>query len=388
MKVGVNLLPQNYLDWERHSSGAYDAPLLVSDTQVLDDAVAFAALVEPLGFDSLWTVEHHFSPYILGTDPLQFLTFFAGRTEKIDFGTMVIVLPWHDPVRVAERIALLDNFLNGRRLYLGFGRGTAQIEFDGFRIPRQESRERFMEALDVVRTALSSRSFMHEGKYFQIPEITLRPYPRNPARLLDDIYMSWGSPESVPVAARNGLKPLIVPQKDWTRHQGEIEQYNAERISIGLPPERPITMLAVYCAESSDEVERGHQFIAEWNDSHRRHYQLENLDQWKNVGGYEWRAEQARLANTLSPADLAAYREKTAPGHVTGTPQEVIRQLTEKLTAVGAAELCVTLMFGSMPLEIAQRSMRLFAREVLPAIHAMDLPAPRLPSQGAEAAAS
>ena len=139
-------------------------------------------LVEPLGFDSMWTVEHHFTPYTMDTNTLQFLTFFAGRTKRIDFGTMVVVLPWHDPIRVAEEASMLAHFLQGRKLTLGFGRGAAKVEFDGLRIDMNSSRERFLEALEVVRKALSSKRFSHQGKYFQIPDLSLRPQP--PADLL------------------------------------------------------------------------------------------------------------------------------------------------------------------------------------------------------------
>ena len=65
-------------------------------------------MVEPLGFDSIWGVEHHFSPYTMIPDVLQFLTYMAGRTSRVGFGSMVAVLPWHDPVRVAEEIAMLE----------------------------------------------------------------------------------------------------------------------------------------------------------------------------------------------------------------------------------------------------------------------------------------
>jgi len=74
-------------------------------------------------------------------DVVQFLTYMAGRTSRIQLGTGVIVLPWHDPVRVAEQIAMVDILSRGR-LLVGFGRGAAKLEYDGFRIPMDEARER------------------------------------------------------------------------------------------------------------------------------------------------------------------------------------------------------------------------------------------------------
>jgi alkanesulfonate monooxygenase SsuD/methylene tetrahydromethanopterin reductase-like flavin-dependent oxidoreductase (luciferase family) len=120
-------------------------------------------MVEPLGFDSLWGVEHHFSPYTMLPDVLQFLTYMAGRTRRIGFGSMVVVLPWHDPVRVAEQIAMLDMYCRDRELTLGFGRRAGRIEYDGFRVPMSESRERFSEAAEIVRMALTQERFSYHG---------------------------------------------------------------------------------------------------------------------------------------------------------------------------------------------------------------------------------
>src|SRR6185295_2554531 len=105
------------------------------------------------------------SPYIMTGGAIQHLTYMAGQTKRIDFGTMVVVLPWYDPVVVAEQISVLDNLLQGRRLTLGLGRGAAKREFDAYRIPMEESRERFAESLIILRKALTQEWFSHEGTY-------------------------------------------------------------------------------------------------------------------------------------------------------------------------------------------------------------------------------
>jgi alkanesulfonate monooxygenase SsuD/methylene tetrahydromethanopterin reductase-like flavin-dependent oxidoreductase (luciferase family) len=377
MRVGVNLVPQNYSDWGRHERGDWNVSPSVPDWKILEDEIAFASLLEPLGFQSLWTVEHHFTPYILSTDPLQFLTYFAGRTEEMDLGTQVVVLPWHDPIRVAESISMLDNLLQDRKLYVGLGRGTAQLEFDGFRVPRAESRARFAECLEVVRTALTETHFSYEGKYYQIPPIGLRPALRDRS-VLDRFYMSWGSPESVPIAAASGLKPLIVPQKDWSRHQAEIEQFNALRVRDGMEAAHPIIMLAVYCAATDEEAEGGQRYIEEWARGATRHYQFETDVQFGSVEGYEYRAHNVELVKNMTREELEAFRQKNAPGHVRGTPSQVFEQLRDKIHAVGAEELTVTMKFGTMPLEMAEKSVRLFAKEVLPALKALPIAEPRV----------
>src|SRR5437762_2418543 len=88
MKVGVGLVPQNYPDWERYAAGAWDNPPHISDAQIFDDAVCVARLAEDAGFDSLWTVEHHFTPYIMVPNPIQLLSYVAGATSRMDVGTM------------------------------------------------------------------------------------------------------------------------------------------------------------------------------------------------------------------------------------------------------------------------------------------------------------
>ncbi|MDH4074808.1 MAG: LLM class flavin-dependent oxidoreductase, partial [Acidimicrobiia bacterium] len=111
MRFGASFFMQNYGDWDRYAEKGYDRPPARADWEIYDEGVHLANLVEPLGFDSIWTVEHHFTPYTMVPNSLQFLTYMAGRTERVDFGTMVVVLPWHDPIRVAEEVAMLDVLL-------------------------------------------------------------------------------------------------------------------------------------------------------------------------------------------------------------------------------------------------------------------------------------
>jgi alkanesulfonate monooxygenase SsuD/methylene tetrahydromethanopterin reductase-like flavin-dependent oxidoreductase (luciferase family) len=95
------------------------------DHEVWQTEMMLADRAEELGFDSVWAVEHHFADYSMSTDPLQFLTWVAARTQRVQLGTMVSVLPWHDPIRLAEHACVLDH-LSGGRLILGMGRGLAR----------------------------------------------------------------------------------------------------------------------------------------------------------------------------------------------------------------------------------------------------------------------
>jgi len=97
-----------------------------SDRQFMREELGNCERAEPLGFDSVWVTEHHFDDYSISPDPCQVLSYIAGKTKHIKLGSMVIVVPWHDPVRLAEQISLLDHVSNGRYI-LGFGRGLARL---------------------------------------------------------------------------------------------------------------------------------------------------------------------------------------------------------------------------------------------------------------------
>ena len=140
MHVGMSTIFQNP---GRHTT----------DLDVYQNDVRLAEMAEPLGFESIWTVEHHFTDYTMCPDPLQFLTYMAGKTQNAKLGSMVVVLPWHDPMRVAEQVAMLDNLSNGR-LILGLGRGAGRVEFDRFRQEMGDSRPRFVESAECVLEGL------------------------------------------------------------------------------------------------------------------------------------------------------------------------------------------------------------------------------------------
>src|SRR5882672_9526074 len=147
-----------------------------TDREVYRNELRLADLAEPLGYESVWGVEHHFTDYTMCPDVLQFLTYVAGRTERAQLGSMVVVLPWHDPMRVAEEVAMLDNISDGR-LILGLGRGAGKVEFDGFRLPMDESRQRFVESAEMLLKGLESGWCEYDGTFVKQPRAAIRPAP-------------------------------------------------------------------------------------------------------------------------------------------------------------------------------------------------------------------
>jgi alkanesulfonate monooxygenase SsuD/methylene tetrahydromethanopterin reductase-like flavin-dependent oxidoreductase (luciferase family) len=375
MRCAISIFPQNFTDWDRFEADEKHADVShapsVSDAGIFADDIRLARQVEALGFDGLWTVEHHFTPYAMVTHPLQFLTYFAGCTETIDLGTMVMVLPWHQPLRVAESIVMLEHFLGDRRLVLGLGRGAGRREFEGFGVPMAESRSRFLESLEIVRRALSGERFSFAGEHFTIPEIELRPRPRNPQKLLDNLRMAWGSPGSIPVAAAAGLKPMIVPQKPWNEYVPELATYNRLSREAGFRPSGPIVCWWIYCAPTESAARAGaERYIAEYAKSSTLHYEMTG-SHFAGVKGYEFYAERAAALNAAASnrTDLLAQRgEARLANNVFGTPDQCVEKISAILAATGAEELVLVVKYSSMSYEVAAASMTLFAREALPHI--------------------
>ncbi len=375
MKVGVTLFAQNYLDWERFerseaSPSDGPVPQAVADAQVYREQFRLGRLVEPLGFDSLWTVEHHFTPYTMVNSPTQFLAYFAGCTSRISMGTMVVVLPWHDPIKVAEGYIALDHMLEGRGLKVGLGRGLGLREYRGMRVPMDESRERFKESLDVLRDALTQEWVSYDGTYHQIPRTSVRPRPRPGSKLAENLYIAWGSPQSMPVAAHENCKPLFIPQREWEQHRRELAEYNRIRVEEhDWAPEQATAVCWVYCAESDAEAQEGAmRYLAEYGDSALRHYQFlgEHL---QGLRGYEYYAEMAKTA--LSTPPDGAQRNVYFENNVWGSPRRCIEKLEQINEMMGIDEFVAVFSYGSMPAEQAERSMRLFAEQVLPVAQGM-----------------
>ena len=148
----------------------------ISDHQVYQNELALADLAEPLGFQSVWGVEHHFTDYTMCPDVIQFLSYMAGRTQNIQLGSMVMVLPWHDPMRAAEEVSMLDN-LSGGRMILGIGRGLARVEFEGFGLDMSESRGRFIESAQTLLTGLEKGYCEFQGEFVKQTRRDIRPAP-------------------------------------------------------------------------------------------------------------------------------------------------------------------------------------------------------------------
>ena len=379
MRVGACIFNQNYSDWDRYEAEErgerVPARPRKSDREIFAEEINLARIADQTGFDALWTIEHHFTPYTMVTNPLQYLSYVAGITERVDLGTMVVVLPWHNPVRVAEDANMLDAFLGGKRdLILGVGRGLGRREFDGLNIDQNESRTRFDESLQVLKQLLSTGHCTFHGEHYHIDDLRLRPQLERD--LSHNLWCAGGSPDSVAVIAENNVNPLVIPTTSLDLSLQVTRTYTDLRAQAGHAG-GVNTKLALwtYVAETEDEARAGaERFMVEYADSALRHYELRG-DHLSSVKGYErYGALQSMLSKDASPF-LRGFFES----HPWGTPDQTIARATELAHAFGTNEIMFIFKYGGMPIEEATKSMRLFAREVMPALKELS-PAPLEPA--------
>lgn len=338
-----------------------------SDGDVWRDELARASAAESLRFGSIWCTEHHFDGYTVSPNVLQFLTWVASRTERIRLGSAVVVLPWHDPVRVAEDLSVLDH-MSGGRVVLGIGRGLGRIEFDGFRLEMGQSRQRFVEHAQAIMQAFDLGHIEFEGEHYRQPRIEIRPAPL--ATLRGRTYASAVSPESMEIMARLGVGLMIIPQKPWPTVVDEIAQYRELFTTVnGIEPPKPIVL--VFATVHSDRAKADELFEAHTKAYYRsvvRHYEFGN-DHLATVPGYEY---YGRLNETLAKHGLDAFVDFLSGLQAWGTPGEVSEQLVEIVRMVDAAGVVAVSSFGGMANQDATANMRLFAEEVLPVLASVD----------------
>lgn len=300
---------------------------------------------ERLGFYSTFLVEHHFSGSGQVSAPLDLLSWVAARTTSIRVGTAVLVLPWHDPVLLAERAATLDLLSDGR-LDFGVGKGYRHSEFAGFCVPAEEAEARFDESLTVILKAWSSdEPFSHEGRFWHYHEIAVEPptaqKPHPP------VWIAAGKPESVRGAAALGAN-LLLDQFASTEAIGErIALFKAECEARGraFDPMDVAVARNLYVACDADDARAA---LTRQASIHARMIE-------RSRG-----PEGSRRSHIMAYADEAGATEAHA---LFGEPQEIIAGL-RALHAVGVRYVLIS---GG---EATRESMQRFAAEVMPSFEA------------------
>ena len=331
------------------------------DHEVYRQELRLADLVEPLGYDSIWGVEHHFTDYTMCPDVLQFLSYMAGRTERINLGSMVVVLPWHDPLRVAEQVAMLDA-MSGGRLILGLGRGAAKVEFDGFRLSMDESRPRFVESASMLLRGLESGFCEQTGDFVNQPRARIRPAPFKSFR--GRTYAAAVSPESARIMAELGVGILIIPQKPWHEVAKELDAYRTiyREVNAAEAP-APIAAGWTFCDESADRAEAmARQYIGGYYQSVLEHYRFAD-DHLSKTRGYEY---YGKMTEKIAQYGTDKVIDFFLGLQVWGTPEQCYARILDIRERVANQAFVGVFSYAGMPYDEAERNMRLFAREVAP----------------------
>jgi len=308
------------------------------------DWLDFNIEAEALGFHSSFSVEHHFTGWNQVSATLMLLMALAMRTTRLRLGTAVIVLPWQNPVLLAEQAATLDLMSNGR-LDLGIGKGYRHSEFKGFVVPPEEAEARFEEALALMLRAWQERTrFSHRGKYWDFEDIVVEPPPAQ--RPHPPLWVAAGNPHSIRRAGERDFN-LILDQYASPQVLGErIAIYRAAREAHGLrfDPMQVAVARQLYIAKDKADTQAALVRQAAY------------IKRMADVA----RAPDANAGATVR-SHLNAYADRpgaTEEHAMFGTPDEICA----KLMALRAAGVRYVILAFAGGVE----QLRWFARDIMP----------------------
>ncbi len=329
MRIGIFSVVDHYPKELGRSLAQYYAELLES-----------AELAEALGFDSFWIAEHHFHEYGAIPSPAVWMGAAAARTRKIRLGVGVSVLPFHNPITVAEEYAMVD-VLSGGRLEFGAGSGYLKHEFAGYGVAFEEKYARFDEALEVIERAWSGERFSYRGRFNRIDGVQLQVQPlQKPhppiliATLRHEAAREVGARGyplmTIPYAQSTGLDQL-------TRMTAEFRE--AWKAAGHGDPAKPVLGCAVhtYVAGGAAEVE-----------THAR----PAVDRYVRT----------RLYATARPFEVLQEKELIACGSA-----EAVTKVLRNYERAGFNMFLNIMDFGGMDHRAVMKSIERFGRDVLPA---------------------
>ncbi len=329
-----------------------------TDTAAFDESIAQMKAAEDYGFDAVWLGELHFQKdrSVLAA-PLTVAAALAMATRRVKLGIAVQVLPLSHPLRLAEDVATVDQLSKGR-LDFGVGRSGLPGHYQGFNIAYSESRDRFLETLEILRKAWTQERFSHKGHYFEFNDVCVMPKPHQ--RPHPPIRVAATTEETFAMVGRMGLPIFVAPRttavSELKRFMGgyhaglaEAGQAAAADISISMP---------VYVAETDRQAREE----AETSTMHfyriiARALGASDARAWTN----EAREGRAQRWAALTYGDV--LREHA----IFGSPESVTERLLALREEIGFSSLSAWMNPGGwIPDAGVTRSMRLFAEQVIP----------------------
>jgi len=325
------------------------------------DTLAQATYAEALGFESVWPVEQHFNADLsILPAPLLLLAALAERTRTLRLGIAIVLLPLSHPLRVAEEIATLDVLSNGR-VEFGIGRGSIPSHFTGFGVPQAESRDRFLEGLEVITQAWTRERFSFQGRFFNVDNLSVVPkpvqQPHPPIRVASnsvDTFELMGQ-LGYPIFAASQVNPSF-KLKEY------IPLCRQARQAAGHPDRggEEVTLLApVYVSDSPAQVRQdlepsiGHflQTVAALYTSHN----------WEQETGTR------RIQEVLERIRRMTYEQVCEVMAIFDTPEACVERLKRLQQEFNMGRvICWFNPGGMVPHDRVMRSMELFAARVMP----------------------
>jgi len=334
---------------------------LLKDTGAADpyrETFDLAVIAEEAGFDTVTIGHHHFMPGNM-SDPLTFLGAVAARTSTIRVGTGIFQLPIHNPVRVAEQVATIDQ-LSGGRVSLGVGMGWWPLEYEVHGSNFKERGARMEEALTILRLVWEQENTSFEGRFWSFPELTVQPRPVQQPH--PPLWVAGVAPAAVERAARLGDEWIWGPVQSLSAGLRCLDIYNPECAALGKPAD---WILRRYAWVGEDDEQVRTQVLPTYVDGLMMHWR-ESAEE----------AEELELFARLDAGEAISAEDIAADRLLWGAPERVISQIhdyerTTSCTHVHAA-------FGAgLPADSGQASLgtfadisamiRLFGREVIPA---------------------
>ena len=313
---------------------------------------------EALGFDSLWANEHHFDPYggIIPSPPT-LLAALSQRTRTARLGTSIVVLPLHSPIEIAEQLAMVD-LMSGGRVEFGIGRGVVEFDYDRLGVPREESQARMLEQLEVILKAWSGAPFTHKGRFYSYENLEVWPRPEQ--RPHPPIWLSCSqTPSSFEWAGRMGYGILTVAYRSVQTLVTNGKVYRDAWTKAGHPAGKSRMATHYHCILSENKREARDIARKAW----RRYLDAttHTLDRTRADQAYA-SADRGHLNQELLDMDKMVEDLRV----IACTPDEAVTLLERAQDAMGFTQCDCTFFFGGITHEQAQRSLRLFASEVMP----------------------
>ena len=326
--------------------------------QVYDDITEEFVLGEELGFKSAWLAEHHFTRYGLGSAPMVLASNILAKTTTLRLGSAVLVSPLHLPARLAEETATLD-VLSGGRLDVGFGRGAVGSEYNVANVPGEESQSRFQESITMIEGLWTTRNYSFEGQHYKVTNANLVPPPVQKPH--PPIYIAATRTKATQEFVAGTGHPLIigvvldtVDAVALCHTMVDLAKEKSKSMSMGQIP----FFRYFYVAETEEQAKADSRAALDWNI---------DMIQWRRTfdfGSEVWeKMEDFRKTRTELPPSYDSLYENRA---FIGSPDQIIAKI-KQLQDHGIEYFGCNFSFGGMPQDKVTKSMRLFAKEVMPA---------------------